>query len=610
LQRLFRLIGRVCAARKLWPLAEDISRKIHSARMILGMASRSKLAASVRYLKKRSQTCRFAALGLWRVAPIVPLLWLLRPASALALQGAKTASTQQAVASGSAEAPIVFWNRQIAVLRTTLVDVAPEVRAEHAVERFNELPLNTRTSDLTLVDLEVEDHKAVAFVYRGRPLFYLTDRDVDREAGQTLAQMSQSALSKLDEALEARRSERRWPVIRAGIFFTVTGMLLLAFISFGIWRSHHQLAAYVGRRESSLPRPIRLFGLNLVPYIAAALRFLLRTLAWALTLIATYLWLTLSLRRFPYTEPWAERLGSYVVQLLRQFAQQAINALPGFFAVVIIAFVARAIVRLAQAFFAQVTSGSLRLPWMDPDIALATERIFSAVVWVFAAIVAYPYIPGSNTAAFKGISVFFGLVISLGSTGIINQVMSGLFVVYSKALKTGEWVVVNSVEGEVLEVGLLAAKIRTIEGQEVTVPNSLLVGTTTTNFTRLGHPDGMIASATVTIGYDTPWRQVHTMLLLAAGRTANIRERPAPYVLQRQLSDFYVEYTLIVRLHDEKLRIETLSDLHGGIQDAFNEYGVQIMSPHYFTQPEKQMVVPPSKWYQPPASKPETSSRS
>jgi small-conductance mechanosensitive channel len=242
----------------------------------------------------------------------------------------------------------------------------------------------------------------------------------------------------------------------------------------------------------------------------------------------------------------------------------------------------------------------MRIPWIDPDMAQATYRVFTVFAWLFAVVVAYPYIPGSNTEAFKGISVFFGLVISLGSTGIINQVVSGLFVVYSKSLKTGEWVLVNGTEGEVLEIGPLAAKIRTIEGQEVTIPNSVLVANSTTNYARLGHPDGMIASTTVTIGYDAPWRLVHQLLLLAAERTQNVRKQPEPYVLQRQLSDFYPEYTLIVRLEDAKLRIETLSVLHSNIQDAFNESAVQIMSPHYMVQPDRSVIVPRSKWHQPP----------
>jgi len=287
--------------------------------------------------------------------------------------------------------------------------------------------------------------------------------------------------------------------------------------------------------------------------------------------------------------------------LLQDMGAAAIRTLPGLLAVIVIFTVTRWIVRLGRALFDQIAAGKITVYWMDADVAHATQRIFAAITWVFAIIIAYPYIPGSDTEAFKGISVFFGLVVSLGSTGIINQIMSGLFVVYSRALKSGEWVKVNDTEGEVLEVGLLAAKVRTIEGQEVTIPNSVLVGTSTTNFTRLGHPEGMIASVTVTIGYDAPWRQVQALLLRAADRTPNVRKHPAPYVLQRQLSDFYVEYTLIVRLDDEKQRIETISDLNAQIQDAFNEFGVQIMSPHYMVQPDENVVIPPAKWHAPPA---------
>ena len=324
--------------------------------------------------------------------------------------------------------------------------------------------------------------------------------------------------------------------------------------------------------------------------------------AWVLTFSAIYIWLAFSLRRFPYTQPWGNQLGAYVLELFQQFGRATVHALPDILKVVVILAIARWIAHMGRLFFNQVASGRMRIRWIDPDMAQATQRVFTVFVWIFAVVVAYPYIPGSSTDAFKGISVFFGLVISLGSTGIINQVISGLFVVYSKALKTGEWVRVNDVEGEVLEIGPLAAKIRTIEGQEVTIPNSVLVGTLTTNYTRLGHPDGMIASTTVTIGYDAPWRQVHALLLLAAERTSNIRTQPEPYVLQRQLSDFYPEYTLIVRLEDEKLRIETLSILHSNIQDAFNEFGVQIMSPHYMVQPERSVVVPRAKWHQSPSA--------
>jgi small-conductance mechanosensitive channel len=308
-----------------------------------------------------------------------------------------------------------------------------------------------------------------------------------------------------------------------------------------------------------------------------------------------------SLRRFPYTEPWGQRAGSYILDSIEKLGNSILDSLPELLVVILIFLVARWIVHLGNLFFGQVISGRISLSWMDADVARATHRVVTAVVWIFAVVVAYPYIPGSQSQAFKGMSVFFGLVLSLGSTGIINQVMSGMFVIYSKALKTGEWIRVNEIEGEVWEVGLLAAKVRTIEGKEVTLPNSLLVSTSTTNYTRIGHADGMILSATVTIGYNAPWRQVHALLELAADRTSNVRKEPKPYVIQRALSDFYVEYTVVTRLEEESSRVGTISNLNAAIQDAFNEFGVQIMSPHYMVQPELNVVVPPEKWSVPPS---------
>jgi len=508
---------------------------------------------------------------------------------------------QSPTAANNNEAPIVFWNRTIAVVRVPLAGASPQDRADQAVKRLAELPLTTRARDIMPAQITVLNQRGVAFLYQGRSLIFLTNDDFDLASGETLDKASERVLRNLDDALAARESERRWPVVRRGLLYSLLALLLLWLANFLIWRGYHWLVRHLYAIRRFFSDRLRLFGADIVPPILKVARSLLKLFAWVLTLAAIYSWLGFSLRQFPYTEPWGNQLGAYVLQLLQQLGRSAVLALPGIVIVVLIIVVARWISSVGRAFFHQVAVGKMRLAWMDADVAQATERIFAAVVWIFAVVVAYPYIPGSSTDAFKGISVFFGLVISLGSTGIINQIMSGLFVVYSKALKTGDWVKVNDTEGEVLEVGLLAAKIRTIEGQEVTMPNSVLVGTSTTNYTHLGRHDGMIASTTVTIGYDAPWRQVHALLLLAAERTANIRKQPEPYVIQRQLSDFYPEYTLIVRLEQAKLRIETISKLLANIQDAFNEFGVQILSPHYLMQPEQSVVIPREKWHQPPA---------
>ena len=171
----------------------------------------------------------------------------------------------------------------------------------------------------------------------------------------------------------------------------------------------------------------------------------------------------------------------------------------------------------------------------------ATQRITGLIVWGLCIAIIYPFIPGSNSEAFKGLSVFLGVIISLGSTGLVTQLMSGLVVVYSRALRVGDFVQINGVKGVVTEIGGLATKIQTQNKIETTIPNSVIISNSIENFTRLNDATGTLISTTVTIGYDAPWRQVHAMLLSAANAVEQIEKAPQPFVYQRALSDFYVE---------------------------------------------------------------------
>ena len=223
------------------------------------------------------------------------------------------------------------------------------------------------------------------------------------------------------------------------------------------------------------------------------------------------------------------------------------------------------------------------------------------LIWLFAMTIAYPYFPGSSSEAFKGVSVFVGLMLTLGSAGMVNQVMSGLVVVFSRTMRPGDIVKVGEVVGTVTDLGFLSTKVRTQRHEEVTIPNAVLVGTPVTNFSRTYDDFGMVISTLVTIGYDTPWRQVHAMLQMAAQRTPGLRPEPGPEVVQKALSDWYVEYELRARMVEGEQRFVVLSRLHGAIQDVFNEHNVQIMSPNFETQPAQAVVIPKAAWAPAPA---------
>jgi small-conductance mechanosensitive channel len=286
------------------------------------------------------------------------------------------------------------------------------------------------------------------------------------------------------------------------------------------------------------------------------------------------------------------------------FGRGAVAAIPGLVAVAIIILIAIWVVRVINTIFKEVEKGKLSLPWLERETARTTQTLLIVAVWLFALVVAYPYIPGSGTEAFKILSILIGVMIVLGSTGLVSQIMSGLFVTYSKGVRPGDHVRIGDVEGEVLNVGLLATKLKTLNQEEITVPHSLLVGATTTNYSRLTGEEGMVITVSLTIGYDVPWRQVHELLLLAASRTPGIYQEPPPRVLQRELSNLYVQYDLLAHLEEGKNRAVVISELHAQIQDAFNEYGAQIMSPHFESQPKKPVLVPKSVSYAPPVSSP------
>lgn len=398
----------------------------------------------------------------------------------------------------------------------------------------------------------------------------------------------------------AHVSQILWSVGQAALA-TLIFVVVLRVLLVGYRAAVARLRAFGVRKF----RAITVAGFTLLTreQIAALFRRLVELLAWAAGLIATYAWITFVLGRFALSRPWGDALAGWLAATLGQLALGALDAVPGLLTVIIIFLVARFLTRLVSAFFKAVEAGSVELPWIHPDIAQPTRRLAIILLWMFAVVVAFPYIPGSDSQAFKGLSVFIGLMLSLGSTGLVNQAMSGLVLMYARALKHGEYVRIGSVEGTVIHVGLLSTGIRTIANEVVTIPNAVVVSNGTMNFSR-GVPDGLLLYTSVTIGFDAPWRQVHALLRRAADRTPGLGRDPEPFVLQRALSDYYVEYELRARLERADQRVPVLAALHENIQDAFNEFGVQIMSPHFRQQPAEPVVVPRDRWYAAPASPP------
>jgi small-conductance mechanosensitive channel len=496
-------------------------------------------------------------------------------------------------------ATLVFWNRPIIELRAAVADLDPKARVARILARLEGLPADARALDVIALPMKVGPIEGLKVGVGPHEIMTILREDLDPEGGETLEQLGERTQAQLREALTARAEQQRIPLLLRGIGLTTLATVIL---TAALW-----LVARLRRRalaRSTVISPARrlpLFGVALAPLIKGLEQFTIKLTAFSIDVAVIYLWLTFAFAQFPYSAPWGRQLGEYLTDLLSGLGKGTLEAMPGLFTVLVIFLLTRIVTRVVSSFLQGVESGRLTLAWLEPDTARATRRMVVVLIWIFAITVAYPHIPGSGSDVFKGVSVFVGLMATLGSAGLVNQLMSGLVLVFSRAFKPGDYVRVGEAEGVVSQLGALSTKIVTRRREEITIPNAVLTGNNVTNYSRLTGEHGAIAATTVTIGYDAPWRQVHAMLLLAASRTQGVRGSPQAFVVQRALSDFYVEYELCVHLERPELRVPVLSRLHANIQDAFNEHGVQIMSPHFEAQPEGRVTVDRSQWHAAPA---------
>ncbi|HJQ64917.1 MAG TPA: mechanosensitive ion channel domain-containing protein [Gemmatimonadales bacterium] len=472
--------------------------------------------------------------------------------------------------------------RDVFVFRGSLGAATPSERAAAAARRITGAVESGADSVSTQVTAE-----GVLVLVGGQPVLVITPSDADTAGGESVSQRAAIAVRQLRLAVgEVRESTSLTALLVALALSLLATILLVAAVRLLV-AGRHRLDARLERVPVTSRRGFKIRGFTLLrpTQLLAGFRFGVRVLAWGLGLVASYVYVTFVLSQFPWTRPLGQALGHYLVTTLARLGLGALRALPGLFTVVLIFVVTRFLVRLVRTLFEAVERGTLVLPGLHPETAEPTRRIVTALMWMFALIVAYPYLPGSESAAFKGVSVFGGLLLTLGSAGVVGQAMSGLVLMYSRGFKVGDFVQIGNTMGTVVGLGLLSTRVRTTKNEYVTLPNGVVVSGAVTNYSAAqDQAHHLTIYSSVTIGYDAPWRQVHELMIGAAKATEGVRAEPPPFVLQRALNDWYVEYQVNAAIDPQ--RAPELpgfySRLHGNIQDAFWAAGVEIMSPSYF----------------------------
>jgi small-conductance mechanosensitive channel len=414
-------------------------------------------------------------------------------------------------------------------------------------------------------------------------------------------------LENIINSINSYRADRSAEKIMHGTLVAVAATLIFIVL---LWASQRLFRWLVDWAERDVRKSVRELA-SKAHYLLHAGRMwsvfagLLRFLRVATYLVLIYFYLNLVLGLYPWTRPAAKMLFRFVVNPLESLWLGFLGSLPDLIFLVILWLVVSYLLKFIRSFFEAISRGRIPLENFEAEWAMPTYKIIRVLIIAFSLVIAYPYIPGSDSLAFKGVSVFLGVLLSLGSSSLIANLIAGLTMTYRGAFREGDWVRIGETVGTVEVVKLMVTQVRTPKNESIYIPNQNILNTDVVNFSQMAKTEGLILHSTVSIGFDVPWRQVEAMLIQAAERTEGLKSEPPPYVLQTALGDFAASYQVNAFCAEVDRMPQLYSRLHANIQDVFNEHGVQIMSPAYVADPETAKVVPPEQWYAEPASKPE-----
>lgn len=511
---------------------------------------------------------------------LLTIVFIGMPALSLLYAGAPPTLAQEAIPPKPVGAQVVFGDETMFVLYDKLGPFTAQERALAVSDRLARLAKDpfTRIYPVTAADRE----QTSELVYGDMIVMTVTDRDAEPtgkprlELAQDYARIIQAALAKSRQAV----SLHAW-AIDIGLALLDTAVFVAILIL--VRKTFPKVYARVEAWRGGVIRPIKIQRVELLSssQIASALMGLAKTVRIAALLVVLYIYLTSVLGIFVWTRHLSAALLDIVLTTLSTIGQAFATYIPNLVSIIIIIMVTRYIIKLISLLFGGLGRGAITIEGFHRDWAEPTYKIVRFLVIVFAAIACFPYIPGSQSEGFRGISVFLGLLISLGSAAAIGNVIAGVVLTYMRPFRVGDRVQIADTTGDVMEKTLLVTRVRTIKNVDITIPNAMVLGSHLINFSSCAQDQGLILHTSVTIGYDAPWRRVHELLIAAAQATTHLRSKPEPFVLQTNLNDFYVTYE-INAYTDQPNRMATIyAELHQNIQDKFNEAGVEIMSPHY-----------------------------
>ena len=455
-----------------------------------------------------------------------------------------------------------------------------QLRAERISERLRDIIRDRTLRDTAVTVTEADGSSELRA--GSRLIMVVTPQDA-AAIGAGRATLAQQYARILEEAIGIERRRYTPAALLRSAIYALVATALFAAALWGIVRITSALRHLRARRLALRSETLRAMQAEILSdqRISRTLAGSIAALRVVLILVALNLYLTYVLGLFPWTRAISLRLLDYFLTPLRALGAAIVGYLPNLLFLLVIGAAVNLAIRLVAAFFRHIEHGRLVFQGFPAEWADPTYKIVRVLLIAFGVVVAFPYMPASSSPAFAGVSVFVGVLVSLASSSALSNTMAGIVLTYTGAFRLGDRVKLGDAFGDIIETSLLATRIRTIKNEEITIPNSIALGSTVTNYTREAATRGLILHTTVTIGYDAPWRRIHDLLIEAAHATPGILRQPPPFVWQTSLNDFYVSYEINAYTASPAEMIDIYAALHASIQDAFFAAGVEIMSPHF-----------------------------
>lgn len=483
-------------------------------------------------------------------------------------------------------------NQKIFDIKTPVGSFTPKARAQAISQRIINLAKD-QTFDVN--SIQISDKKNYTNITaNGSVIMTITNSDA-QAANKSKTALAYDYRQRIQRAIREYRNEHSLRHILLGIFYTIAATLFLIIV-FKLFRFLYKWLIKKLRSFSKYIKPLKIQRFELLPVsnIFKVIIGFIKFLGITGEIGLVYFYLVFVLGLFSWTQGFAEDLSEYFISSLRNIGTAIVAYIPSLFFIILVIVLTRYILKLVKYIFKGIEEGRIVLSGFYKEWSEPTSKIVQFLVLALVLAIIFPYLPGADTAAFKGISVFVGALVTFGSSSAIANIIAGIILTYTRAFKIEDRVKIADTIGDIVEKNLLVTRIRTIKYEIISIPNSVVLQSHIINYSSSAKDPGLILHTRVTIGYNTLWSKVYNLLISAALSTDNILHKPDPFVLQAGLNDFFVTYELNAYTDKPEIMQNIYSELHKNIQDKFNEAGVEIMSPHYTAIRDGNMIaIPP-----------------